>query len=105
MLLGMVKKPPEYFEATYNLAAALYGQASAAKDKTQAAEKAKQAEQLLKSTLILSPDLSGPEMVEQYNALLKKASALHERLEFEITDDDIQADINMSFAYWLLSHR
>jgi hypothetical protein len=80
MLLGMVKKPPEYFEATYNLAAALYGQAAETKDKPQAAEAAKQAEQLLKSTLILSPDLSGPEMVDQYNALLKKASALHERL-------------------------
>jgi hypothetical protein len=79
MLQGMVKKPPEYFEATYNLAASLYGQASETKDKTQAAEKAKQAEQLLKSTLVLSPDLSGPDMVEQYNALLKKASALYQR--------------------------
>ncbi len=79
MLQGMAKKPPEYFEATYNLAASLYGQAAESKDKTQAAEKAKQAEQLLKSTLVLSPDLSGPDMVEQYNALLKKASALYQR--------------------------
>jgi hypothetical protein len=79
MLLGMVKKPPEYFEATYNLAAALYGQAAETKDKNQAAEKAKEAEQLLKSTLVLSPDLNGPEMVDQYNALLKKASALYQR--------------------------
>ncbi len=78
-LQGMPKKPPEYFEATYNLAASLYGQASEAKDKTVAAEKAKQSEQLLKSTLVLSPNLSGPDMVEQYNALLKKASALHQR--------------------------
>jgi hypothetical protein len=79
MLQGAVKKPPEYFEITYNLAAALYGQASEAKDRTQAAEKAKLAEQLLKSTLVLSPNLSGPEMVEQYNALLKKVSALYQR--------------------------
>ena len=79
MLQGMVKKPPEYFEATYNLAAALYGQASQTNDKAQIAEKAKQAEQLLKSTLILSPNLSGPDMVEQYKALLKKVSALQQR--------------------------
>jgi predicted O-linked N-acetylglucosamine transferase (SPINDLY family) len=79
MLLGAVKKPPEYFEITYNLAAALYGQAAEAKDKAQAAEKAKEAEKLLKSTLVLSPNLSGPEMVEQYNALLKKVSALYQR--------------------------
>jgi hypothetical protein len=79
MLLGMVKKPPEYFEATYNLAASLYGQAAETKDKTQAAEKAKEAERLLKSTLVLSPDLSGPDMVDQYNALLKKTSALYQR--------------------------
>ncbi len=78
-LQGMAKKPPEYFEATYNLADCLYGQAADAKDKSQAAEKAKQAEQLLKSTLILSPNLSGPEMVDKYNDLLKKASALHQR--------------------------
>lgn len=78
-LQGMAKKPPEYFEATYNLAASLYGQAAEAKDKTQAAEKAKQAEQLLKSTLVISPNLSGSEMVEQYNALLKKTTALYQR--------------------------
>jgi predicted O-linked N-acetylglucosamine transferase (SPINDLY family) len=78
-LQSTAKKPPEYYEATYNLAAALYGQAADAKDKTQAADKAKQAEQLLKSTLVLSPELSGPEMVEKYDALLKKATALHQR--------------------------
>jgi hypothetical protein len=78
-LQAMVKKPPEYFEATYNLAAALYGQASSTNDKAQIAEKAKQAEQLLKSTMILSPNLSGPDMVEQYKALLKKVSALQQR--------------------------
>jgi hypothetical protein len=76
---SMVKKPPEYFEITYNLAAALFGQASRTEDKNQAAEKAKQAEQLLKSTLVLSPNLDGPDMVERYNSLLKKASALRQR--------------------------
>jgi hypothetical protein len=76
----MVKKPPEYYEVTYNLAAALHGQAASAADKAQAAEKAKQAEQLLKSTLVLSPKLSGPEMVDQYKALLKKIDLLQQRL-------------------------
>jgi len=79
ILQGMIKKPPEYFEATYNLAAALLGQAAATDDKAQVAEKTKQAEQLLKSTLVLSPNLSGPEMVDRYNALLKKVSALRQR--------------------------
>jgi len=78
-LLGMVKKPPEYFEATYNLAFALYGQASAGGDKAQAAEKAKQAQQLLKSTLLLNPNLSSPDMVIQYNSLLEKINELQER--------------------------
>lgn len=79
MLQGTVKKPPEYFEATYNLAAALYGQAAKTDDKTQVAEKLKQAEQLLKSTLVLSPNLSGPDMVDQYDTLLKKVSAFRQR--------------------------
>jgi hypothetical protein len=79
-LQGMAKKPPEYFEATYNLAAALYGQAGRTPDKTQAAEKIKQAEQLLKSTLILSPNLSGPEIVDKYESLLKKINDRQKRL-------------------------
>jgi hypothetical protein len=78
VLQSTVKKPPEYFEITYNLAEALFGQASQSKDKTQAAEKAKLAEQLLKSTLVLSPNLSGPDMVEKFNALLKKIDALRQ---------------------------
>jgi hypothetical protein len=78
-MLGMIKKPPEYYEVTYNLATALYGQACNSNDNAQIAENAKQAQQLLKSTLVLSPNLSGPEMVARYKALLKKVAALQDR--------------------------
>ncbi|MGW8256082.1 MAG: tetratricopeptide repeat protein, partial [Thermoguttaceae bacterium] len=73
---SLMKKPPEYYEITYNLAEALFAQARRADDKTLAAEKAKQAQQLLKSTLVLSPKLSGPEMTAKYKVLLQKIAAL-----------------------------
>jgi tetratricopeptide (TPR) repeat protein len=71
MLGRMPRKPPEYYEAIYNAAACLVDQSRAIKD----AEKALQAEQLLKSTLTLSPNLDGPQNVTRYNTLLKRAQA------------------------------
>jgi hypothetical protein len=71
--LGRSKnRPPEYYEALYSAARALVRQARLAKDK----QKALQAEQMLKSTLTLSPKLSGPDMVAKYGSLLKQAVAL-----------------------------
>jgi tetratricopeptide (TPR) repeat protein len=71
--LGRSKtRPPEYYEALYNAARALVRQARQSKN----TEKALQAEQMLKSTLTLTPKLSGPDMVAQYDALLKQAVLL-----------------------------
>lgn len=68
-LLGRVRKrPPEYYEALYNAALCLLYEARYTKKK----EKALQAEQILKSTLTLSPSLSGPDMVARYKALLNE---------------------------------
>jgi hypothetical protein len=67
-----VKKPPEYYEIVYGAAEALAGQAGTTSDPKVAAESRKQAQQLLKATLALSPNLSGPEMVDRYNALLEQ---------------------------------
>jgi hypothetical protein len=41
-----------------------------------ALDKARQAEKLLKSTRVLSPNLSGPEMVDKYKALLQRLAAV-----------------------------
>lgn len=64
------KKPPEYYEAVYNAADCLIQQSIKSKDKT----KALQGEQILKSTLVLSPALDGPESVARYKALADKAA-------------------------------
>lgn len=66
------KKPPAYYEIIYNTAACLAGQARNSSDPKAAAEFTKQANQLLKGTLALSPALNGPEMVAQYQALLEE---------------------------------
>jgi len=71
--LGRAKtRLPEYYEVLYNAARCLVRQARATNNK----EKALQAEQMLKSTLTLSPKLSGPDMVAKYEALLKAAVIL-----------------------------
>jgi tetratricopeptide (TPR) repeat protein len=72
-------KMPEYFEVVYYLAQCLYQEGKEAKEKSTQQEKAKQSEQLLKSTLVLSPNLSGPDMVAQYNALAQQAAVLQGR--------------------------
>jgi len=71
--LGKTKPvPPEYYEVLYNCARVLVRQSRALKDK----EKALTAEKMLKSTLTLTPRLSGEDMVAKYNALLKAAILL-----------------------------
>jgi tetratricopeptide (TPR) repeat protein len=71
--LGKTKPvPPEYFEVLYNCARVLVRQSRATKDK----EKALTAEKMLKSTLTLTPRLSGADMVAKYQALLKAAILL-----------------------------
>jgi hypothetical protein len=64
--------PPEYYEVLYNCARVLVRQSRATKDK----EKALLAEKMLKSTLVLTPRLSGADMVAKYNNLLKAAILL-----------------------------
>lgn len=67
----MPKKPPEYYEAIYNAAFCLVqkssrGDASALPD----------ARQLLKSALVLNPELDSPDRVAKYKALLEKTRFL-----------------------------
>jgi hypothetical protein len=68
---AMQPKPPEYYEVVYYTAASLLEQAAVSRDKTHE-EKTRQAEQLLKATMALSPKLSGPEMVVRYQDLLQR---------------------------------
>ena len=65
-------KPPEYYEVVYNAADCLVLSALKARN----TEQALQAEQLLNATLVLSPRLSGPEMVARYRDLLQRARTL-----------------------------
>jgi hypothetical protein len=78
-LQPMRKKPPEYFDVMYNVAASLMREAQKSRDKSVVADRAKKAEQVLKSALILSPKLNGPDTVARYNVLLNKAIALQGR--------------------------
>jgi hypothetical protein len=66
------RKPPEYYEVVYNAATCLFLDSL----KTRNSEKALQAEQLLNATLVLSPRLSGPDMVALYKDLLERARKL-----------------------------
>ena len=54
-------------------------EAEKSKDKAVAVDRAKKAEQVLKSPLILSPKLNGPDTVARYKVLLNKAIALQGR--------------------------
>jgi hypothetical protein len=56
----------------YNAAFCLVRQARFSDGKAKAA----QAEQILKSTLTLTPKLNGPNMVAKYEALLKQSDSL-----------------------------
>lgn len=67
--LGRLRnKPPDYYEVVYRTASCLYAQHQLTGD----VNAAKQAEQLLSATMVLSPRLNGPEMVERYESLLKQ---------------------------------
>jgi hypothetical protein len=57
------------------VASCLYGQWQQTKEATRL----QQAEQVLKSTLVLSPKLSGPEQVAQYRDLLKQITTAREK--------------------------
>jgi hypothetical protein len=71
-LQTMRKKPPEFFEVMYNAAFCLVQEAKATSDRSKAAD----AEKMLKSALILSPKLNGPDMVAKYKVLLDEAVAI-----------------------------
>ena len=71
VLLGRSQpRPPEYYEVLYQAAYSLVRQA----EQTRNGELALQAQQMLKSTLVLTPKLSGPQMVAKYDALLTQAA-------------------------------
>jgi len=70
LLSRMQPRPAEYYEVILATARCLFLQSNSGKN----AEQIKQAEQLLKSTMTLSPDLSGPDIQEQYRQLLKEIS-------------------------------
>jgi hypothetical protein len=74
-LARLARKPPEYYEVVYNAANCLFTESRANNDP----QKALYAEQLLSATLVLSPKLSGPEMVAKYNELLSKARQMQGR--------------------------
>jgi hypothetical protein len=79
MLQTMRRKPDEYYEVMYNVAHCLVREAERSNDKAMAADRAKKAEQVLKSPMILNPKLNGPDTVAKYKVLLNKAIALQGR--------------------------
>jgi tetratricopeptide (TPR) repeat protein len=73
ILLGRsTPRQPEYYDVLYNAAACLVQQSRLTNNK----EKALQAEQMLKLTLTLNPNLNGRESVAKYNALLSQAASM-----------------------------
>ena len=75
-LLGRLpQKPPEFYEAVYRTASCLYGQWQATKDQS----KLLQAEQVLKSTLIMYSKLIAPDLVAKYKELLKQITAARDK--------------------------
>ena len=68
-----------YYDAVYNAAKCLVREAEKSKDKKDAAERANEAEKVLKAALILTPKLNGPTTVEKFKALRDKAIELQGR--------------------------
>jgi len=79
LLQRMTKRPPEFYEVSYNVAACLLYQARTEKDKAEGAKKALDGERVLKSMMVLNPSLNGPDMVARYNDLLGKLIAAQGR--------------------------
>ncbi len=73
------KKLPEYYDVMYNVAACLVREAEKSDDKKIVTDRARTAEQVLNYALVTSPKLSGPDTVERYKVLLKKAILLQGR--------------------------
>lgn len=72
LLLSRVKpRPKEYYTVVYNTALCLVEQGEVNHD----VAKARQAEQLLKTTLTLEASLDGPETVKKYQELLTRSQA------------------------------
>lgn len=71
-LSRLQKKPPQYYDATYALCDCMLRKYTLTKDKKEVL----QAEQLLKATLALAPQLNGPDMVEKYNDLVEESVAI-----------------------------
>ncbi len=78
-LQPMRKKPAEYYDVMYNVAACLIQEAEHGKDKATVLDRAKMAEQVLKAALVLSPKLNGPDTVARYKVLLNKAITMQGR--------------------------
>jgi tetratricopeptide (TPR) repeat protein len=76
---GMLRKPNEYYDVMYNVANCLIREAETSKDKASAVEFARMAEQVLKSPMILTPKLNGPETVAKYKALVDRAILMQGR--------------------------
>jgi hypothetical protein len=74
LLEPMRPKPREYYEVVYSAAACLYQ--AALKNPDQAQQKAIQAAQWLNAAMLMNGDLSGPDMVARYKALLDKLKPL-----------------------------
>jgi tetratricopeptide (TPR) repeat protein len=68
LMQPMRQKPPEYFEVVYNASYCLFSEAQQQRDK----EKAKQAEQVLKSTLVLNGSRLDQNTKAKYQVLLEK---------------------------------
>jgi len=68
----MKPKPPEYYEVVYFAAECLFTESQKLSNKVLAADKLKQAEQLLNASLVLAPNLNGPDTVARFKALLNK---------------------------------
>lgn len=78
-LQAMRKKPAEYYDVMYNVAACLVREAELSEDNATKLDRAKKAEQVLKAALVLSPKLNGPDTVARYKVLLNKAITMQGR--------------------------
>ena len=72
----VAKRPDEYFDVIYRVAACLLRQADDAQDKATATDRARKAEQVLTWALIEYPKLNSAEAVARYQALRERARQL-----------------------------